>query len=421
MKILIIGKGGREHALGWKMRASAECEKVFFLPGNAGTLDVGENIEGDYNDFEYVKGIVKEKNIDLVIVGPEEPIAKGISDYLSLHGVEVIAPSYRVSFLESSKIRAKKFMKKYDIPTARYDVFEDFDTATRYIESVKKWPIVIKADGLCAGKGVVIANTLKEAKDTIFGFMQQKKFGDASSRIVVEEYLEGYEFSVFAFVDGNQYAILGDAIDYKPAYDGDRGPNTGGMGSVSPCIFLSQSMKERVKREIIDRTIAGLESEGLYYRGFLYFGLIWTNKGPFVLEYNVRMGDPETQALVRVDERDWLSLFHSPEQLSQKWPVFDKICVEVVLVSKGYPLKYEKGFEIHGLDAIKHATVFHAGTLLKNGGVVSWGGRVLNVVACGKSLKEAKFRVYEEVKKIKFSNMFYRTDIGDEGRWKGIL
>ncbi len=421
MKILVIGKGGREHALGWKVSSSPLCKKLYFLPGNGGTATIGQNIEGDYNDFDFVKSIIDDKDIDLVIVGPEDPIANGISDYLLNSKSRIIAPSSQVAFLESSKIMAKRFMKKYNIPTAEFQVFVDYNEAVRYVKQIKKWPLVIKADGLCGGKGVVIAENAEDALNTIDDFMKNGRFGAASRRIVVEEYLKGYEFSVFAFVDGDGYTILGDAIDYKPALDDDRGPNTGGMGSVSPCIFLTDGMKREVKEKIIERTIQGLGSEGLHYKGFLYFGLMWTEDGPYVLEYNVRMGDPETQALVMVDRRDWLFLFTEPSSLNGKWPSYNRTCVEVVLVSEGYPLKYEKGFEIQGLEDVKDATVFHAGTRIMDNKLITWGGRVLNVVACGKSLSEAREKVYREVKKIRFKNMFYRRDIGDEKRWKGIL
>lgn len=421
MNILIIGKGGREHALGWKISSSPLCKNVFFLPGNGGTNYIGRNLEGDYSDFDYVKEVIKKNDIDVVVIGPEEPIANGITDYLSSINIQVIAPTKNVSFLESSKIMAKNFMKKYNIPTAEFHSFHLFKDAIQYIKRINNWPIVIKADGLCGGKGVVIARDIEEAGNTLSEFMEKGKFGNASKRVVIEEYLNGYEFSVFAFVDGERYVILGDAIDYKPLLDGDKGPNTGGMGCVAPCIFLTDEMKKVVKERIVERTIFGLKEEGYIYKGFLYFGLIWTQKGPFVLEYNVRMGDPETQALVKADKRDWLSIFLDPALFDNSWPRFNKICIVVVLVSKGYPQVYDKGFEITGLDGIEEVMVFHAGTILRDGKIVTSGGRVLNVVHCGKTLDEAREVVYKEVRKINFVNKFYRTDIGEGKRWEGIL
>ncbi len=420
MNILILGKGGREHALGWKLLQSVRKPHLFFLPGNAGTLSVGVNLEGDYNKFNDVKRTVVENSINLVVVGPEEPIAMGVADFLEDMGVRVIAPRKNVAFLEASKIKAKKFMKKHSIPTADFVTFDNYQRAKAYIEKVEKFPVVIKADGLCGGKGVVIARDKKEAEDTLRAFMVDGRFGEASRRVVIEEYLEGYEFSVFVYIEGERYAVLGDAIDYKKAYDGDKGPNTGGMGSVAPAVFLNPGMREKVRKDIIDRTIEGLIKDGLYYEGFLYFGLIWTEKGPYVLEYNVRMGDPETQVVVMIDSRDWLEFFNG-NQLDKKWPCYSRVCVEVVLVSSGYPLKYEKGYIIEGLNRVEGVNIFHAGTTLKEGRIITNGGRVLNVVGCGKELKEAREKVYKEVRKIRFKNIFYRKDIGDIQRWKGIL
>ncbi len=421
MNILIIGKGGREHALGWKIASSPQSSRIYFLPGNGGTLSIGTNIDGDYNDFQFVKSTVERYKIDMVVIGPEDPISRGLSDYLSDTGAYVVAPSKNVAFLEASKIKAKRFMKKYHIPTADFDVFEDFDSALSYVQSRRRWPLVIKADGLCGGKGVEITRSYEEAQKVLTEFMINKKFGESSAKVVIEEYLKGYEFSVFAFLDGDKYTILGDAIDYKPVFDGDKGPNTGGMGSISPCVFLSQKMKQDVREKVIERTIRGLKSEGLYYKGFLYFGLMWTDKGPYVLEYNIRMGDPETQVLVLADERDWLYIFQHPSKFTGIWPAFKKTCVEVVLVSKGYPGKYQKGYEIHGLPSIKEAVLFHAGTRRENGKIITWGGRVLNVVACAEGLSEARKKVYKEVQKIYFDNIYYRKDIGEASRWKGIL
>lgn len=420
MNILILGKGGREHALGWKLLQSERRSHLFFLPGNAGTLSVGVNLDGDYNKFDDVKRAVVENGINLVVVGPEEPIARGVADFLEDMGMDVIAPRKDVAFLEASKIEAKKFMKKHGIPTADFVTFDSYQEAKAYIERVGKFPLVIKADGLCGGKGVVIARDKKEAVDTLRDFMVDGRFGEASRRVVIEEFLKGYEFSVFVYLEGEMYVVLGDAIDYKRAYDGDKGPNTGGMGSVAPAIFLDSGMREKVKKDIIDRTIEGLMKDGLYYKGFLYFGLIWTEKGPYVLEYNVRMGDPETQVVVMIDSRDWLEFFKG-NHLDKKWPYYSRVCVEVVLVSSGYPLKYDKGYIIEGLNRVEGVNVFHAGTVMKEGRIITNGGRVLNVVGCGKELKEAREKVYKEVRKIKFKNVFYRKDIGDLQRWRGIL
>ena len=420
MRILVLGKGGREHALGWKLSLSGTKPDIYFMPGNAGTLSVGRNIDGDYNRFGDVLKAVKDEKIDLVVVGPEDPIAKGIADFLEENGIKVIAPRKNVAFLEASKIRAKEFMRKYGIPTAEFRVFHSYNEAVAYINRADSFPLVIKADGLCAGKGVVIANDRDTALNTVSDFMEEGKFGDASRRVVIEEYLSGYEFSVFIYLDGERYTVLGDAIDYKRAYDNDEGPNTGGMGSIAPAVFLDAEMRKRVKEEIIEKTVSGLLSEGLYYRGFLYFGLIWTKKGPYVLEYNVRMGDPETQVVTSLDSRDWVELFNG-NGLNKEWPLSDKICLLVVLASGGYPLNYEKGLEINGLNEVKGVKVFHAGTKFLNNKLVTAGGRVLNVVGCAKSLEEARDTVYREIGKIKFEDVYYRKDIGDRKRWKGIL
>ncbi len=420
MKILILGKGGREHALGWKLSKSPVRPSIYFMPGNAGTIQIGKNVEGDYNRFEDVLRAVRNYDIDLVVVGPEDPIARGIANFLEDNNIQVIAPRKEVAFLESSKIEAKRFMERHGIPTADFRVFYSYKDAEEYVKKAENFPLVIKADGLCAGKGVVIADEREVALLTLKDFMERGRFGESSKKVVIEEFLNGYEFSVFVYLDGERYTVLGDAIDYKRAYDNDKGPNTGGMGSIAPAIFLKQDMRERVRKDIIDKTVRGLIDEGLYYRGFLYFGLIWTHNGPYVLEYNVRMGDPETQVVTLLDTRDWLGLFGG-RGLDGKWPVAKNICLEVVLVSGGYPINYKKGFVIEGLDEVKDVKVFHAGTAIKDGKVVTAGGRVLNVVGCGNTLEEVRGKVYEEVEKIRFENVFYRKDIGDVKRWKGIL
>ncbi len=420
MRILVIGKGGREHALGWKFSLSDKKPEIFFMPGNGGTVEIGENIDGDYNDFDEVVSVVHEKGIDLVVVGPEDPIANGIADYLKEKGINVVAPYQDVAFLEASKIEAKRFMERNGIPTASFHVFTDYDEAIDFVEETDRYPLVVKADGLCAGKGVVIAENKTIATRTLKEFMRERKFKDASKRVVIEEYLTGYEFSVFAFVKGADYTILGDAIDYKRAYDNDMGPNTGGMGSIAPCIFLKDNMREHVQKEVVEKTVNALVKEGYNYYGFLYFGLMWTDKGPYVLEYNVRMGDPETQVVAVLDKRDWLDIV-TGRVLDKKWHIHEGVCAEVVLVSGGYPIEYKKGVEIEGLDGTLEIKVFHAGTIRKNGRILTNGGRVLNFVYCASSLEEARKKVYEAVKKVGFENMFYRKDIGDKKRWKGIL
>lgn len=417
MRVLLIGSGGREHALAWGLSRSPQLKKLFVTPGNAGTAQLGDNVPIKAEEVERLVQFARAEKIDLTVVGPEQPIARGIYDAFTAADLKIAAPSRRAAFLEASKAEAKAFMQKYKIPTARFNVFDNYDDAHHFLDEVAL-PVVMKADGLAAGKGVAITQTRNEAEETLRQFLIKRRFGEASRQVVLEEYLVGREYSVFVASDGKIWQYLGVAQDYKRLLDHDEGPNTGGMGAMSPVPWLSDEMLARTQREIVEPTFEGLTREGICYQGILYFGLIWTANGAKLLEYNARFGDPETQVLVPRFDFDLLELFLRIAEgrlRGFKLPLKPEAAVCVVAASKGYPEQYEKGKRIDGLDALGDQSdllVFHAGTTARNSTILTSGGRVLDVVGLGASLAEARAKAYSAIEKIHFEGMSYRHDIG---------
>ncbi|AMQ56464.1 phosphoribosylamine--glycine ligase [Algoriphagus sanaruensis] len=423
MNILLLGSGGREHAFAWKIVQSPSCTRLFVAPGNAGTAQIATNISISATDFEKLAEFILQESIGLVVVGPEEPLVRGFVDYMrsrpETSNLPIVGPSALGATLEGSKDFSKRFMQRNEIPTAAYETFtpEQIEEGLAYLET-QKLPIVLKADGLAAGKGVLICQTLEEAKQELKEMLLEAKFGSASAKVVVEEFLSGIEVSVFVATDGKNYKILPEAKDYKRIGEGDTGLNTGGMGAVSPVIFADDAFMKKVEDRIVKPTIAGLEKESIDYKGFLFIGLMNTDGEPFVIEYNVRMGDPETEAVLPRIESDFVELLMgiATQTLSQhQLQISKNYATTVVMVSGGYPGNYEKGFTISLPDQTAGSVVFHAGTgINSNGSLINQGGRVLAITGFGESLDTALQNAYETVGKISWEKAYFRRDIGQD-------
>ena len=421
MQVLVIGGGGREHALAWKIKQSSRVEKIFCAPGNAGIAEIAENISIAADDIKGLLEFALQKEIGLTVVGPEQPLVKGIVDQFEEKGLRIFGPNERAAELEGSKSFSKDIMKKYELPTAEYKTFNSADIAKKYIK-IKNCPLVVKADGLAAGKGVLLCQTTDEALAAVDSIMGKRSFGEAGDQIVVEEFLEGEEVSVLAFCDGQTILLMDSAQDHKAAYDGDKGPNTGGMGAYSPAPIFTETMQQKVRDRIMLPMIRAMQQEGRPYKGILYAGLMLTKTGPQILEFNARFGDPETQPLLARMDSDIVPIFEACidgtlDQCPLEWKNESSVCV--VMAAKGYPNSYEKGKPISGFkdaNSLPGVMVFHAGTKQYDGEVLTSGGRVLGVTATGENISTAISRAYEALKKIQWDGIHYRKDIGHRVR-----
>lgn len=417
MKILIVGSGGREHAIAWKVAKSPKVTKIYCAPGNAGIAEYAECVDIGAMEFDKLAVFAKEQQIDLTVIGMDDPLVGGIVDVFEAQGLRVFGPRKNAAILEGSKAFSKDLMKKYGIPTAAYENFDDPKKALAYLETASM-PIVLKADGLALGKGVLICETLEEAKEGVKSIMMDKKFGSAGNQMVIEEFMTGREVSVLSFVDGKTIRIMTSAQDHKRALDGDKGLNTGGMGTFSPSPFYTEEVDEFCREHIYQKTVDAMAAEGRAFQGVIFFGLMLTEKGPRVLEYNARFGDPEAQVVLPRMKNDIVEVFEACvdgtlDKIELKFE--DNAAVCVVLASKGYPVQYEKGFEIQGLEAFQGQEdkfVFHAGSKFVNGKIVTNGGRVLGVTALGGNLKEARANAYRAAEEVNFENKYCRSDIG---------
>ncbi len=418
MKVLIVGSGGREHAIAWKVAQSPKVDKIYCAPGNAGITEFAECVAIGAMEFDKLVAFAKEKEIDLTVIGMDDPLVGGVVDAFEAAGLRVFGPRKNAAILEGSKAFSKDLMKKYNIPTAAYENFTDAQKALEYLETKANFPIVLKADGLALGKGVLICNTLEEAKDGVKEIMEDKKFGSAGNAMVIEEFMTGREVSVLSYVDGKTIKTMTSAQDHKRAMDGDQGLNTGGMGTFSPSPFYTEEVDAFCQKYIFQPTVDAMAAEGREFKGIIFFGLMLTPNGPRVLEYNARFGDPETQVVLPRMKNDIVEVFEACidgtlDQIDLQFE--DSAAVCVVLASEGYPVAYKKGFPISGLDNFKNKDgyyVFHAGTALKDGQFVTNGGRVLGVVAKGEDLKKARANAYEAVELVGFENKYFRHDIG---------
>ncbi|MGY0391283.1 phosphoribosylamine--glycine ligase [Bizionia sp. KMM 8389] len=420
MNILVLGSGGREHTFAWKLKQSALCESLFVAPGNSGTAAIAENIAINVTDFQAVKSVVLDKQIDMVVVGPEDPLVQGIHDFFlgdaDLKAVSVIGPEKAAAELEGSKEFAKEFMMRHNIPTAAYESFsaDTVEAGYAFLETLKP-PYVLKADGLAAGKGVLILNDLEEAKTELKNMLVDAKFGSASTKVVIEEFLDGIELSCFVLTDGKNYKILPTAKDYKRIGEGDTGLNTGGMGAVSPVPFATPEFLNKIEEQVVKPTINGLQKDNLPYVGFVFIGLIKVGDEPKVIEYNVRMGDPETEVVLPRLKNDLVDIFQAMANQtldSVTIEIDERAATTVMLVSGGYPEAYEKGHEITGLENVEDSIPFHAGAIVKDGKIVTSGGRVLAMTSYGESYNEALKKSYQNISKLHFDKMNYRKDIG---------
>lgn len=422
MNILVLGSGGREHTLAWKLAQSPKTDKLFIAPGNAGTINVGTNVNIDILDFDVLKTFCLENKIEMLVVGPEAPLVAGVYDFFKadekLKDIIVIGPSKLGAEMEGSKAFAKEFMERHQIPTAGYHEYTkaNLEAGLTYIDNNKP-PFVLKADGLAAGKGVVISFDKEEAKQELTEMIAEAKFGEASAKVIIEEFLDGIEFSVFVLSDGTNYVILPTAKDYKRIGEGDKGPNTGGMGAVSPVPFVSEALMQEVNETVIKPTVQGLKKDNITYEGFIYIGLILVNGKPKVIEYNCRMGDPETQVVIPLLENDLVDLFVQTgngtlDQATIK--IKDKTAVTVVVAAKGYPESYPKGVAINNLETNEESIVFHAGTKIQDEQLVSAGGRVLAITSFGKNIKDTAQKSFDVANKIDFEAKYFRSDIGYE-------